>query len=788
MQPSRAIWSFDLGKASIGEAVRDTETNQFLHKASLLIPAEFAKTKTAASRRRMWRTRQAHKAREAWLDHVMCAAGIEPLIGRRVEKRDGEWQQKNETLEQRQRRELLEWEFPPKGDTTCYNSALLRIHLLRGDPLQPWQIYKALHLAIQKRGYGRVPWAAREAKRGGKSEEEIEKELAKKDPEYRAAVEAWPKFKQDIIDSGFHFPCYYDAAKMGLWNPAEPEALKVRIDCQASSTRKVRFDRADIEKEIAILARQAAAQVDSIKRAFEEIKAKGWIEKDEETGQEKQFKVHAGDFGEFLVYGPAGAPSVAALEDFNRYSDFRKQRGIHSGSADDWMGATAQKTPRFDNRIVNDCALLDRMHVCNVAIRYDARNQRPYPDSLLASEVTFLMKLKNTLVSGEKGQRKLTVEEVRKIFAVVTAEALAVPIKVKSRAKKGLPQVLSESDETTNGIRTWPARMAACYALTEHEWANKKGIKELKLFPITGHAEVKAPKTEGRSRFSRPALRLIRALILEGQKPSEFLRRLRERQVEVLEKIGMDVLDAAPPRGKENDESTAKSPRPWILTNHLKFLQDLAQKNRKGEGDTWEGIHLPEQRLDALEARHTEDGILDRDNAIRELLGSINDPIVRHRLGVFAARLKELQFGSDKNPAFGVPSEIVLEFVRDNLPESFLSQTAQRDYGQWIRDNEKARKHAQEQAAKLGLHEKVAGLKYQLFKDQGGECLYCQQPFAETDLANYRIEHIVPRKQNGPDAMVNYVLAHETCNDAKGELTPFQWKFGREGGVECERD
>ena len=75
------IWSFDLGKASIGEAVRDINTNEFLHKASLLIPAEFASTKDAATRRRMWRTRQAHKAREAWLDEVWRAAGQEPLAG-----------------------------------------------------------------------------------------------------------------------------------------------------------------------------------------------------------------------------------------------------------------------------------------------------------------------------------------------------------------------------------------------------------------------------------------------------------------------------------------------------------------------------------------------------------------------------------------------------------------------------------------------------------------------------------------------------------------------------------
>jgi len=71
------VWAFDLGRASIGspggvalvdefpgvvgvtprgEAVR--RGTEFLHQASLLIPAEFAETKTAAGRRRMWRTRQ----------------------------------------------------------------------------------------------------------------------------------------------------------------------------------------------------------------------------------------------------------------------------------------------------------------------------------------------------------------------------------------------------------------------------------------------------------------------------------------------------------------------------------------------------------------------------------------------------------------------------------------------------------------------------------------------------------------------------------------------------------
>lgn len=95
------VWAFDLEHPLRLERGEDrgevsnpghqkTEVNiilQFLHKASLpcraiaqrrlVIPADFAETKTAAGRRRMWRTRQAHKAREHWLEQVMRAAGIQ---------------------------------------------------------------------------------------------------------------------------------------------------------------------------------------------------------------------------------------------------------------------------------------------------------------------------------------------------------------------------------------------------------------------------------------------------------------------------------------------------------------------------------------------------------------------------------------------------------------------------------------------------------------------------------------------------------------------------------------
>ena len=54
MKTTELVWAFDLGKASIGEAVR--EGNKFLHKASLPIPAELSGNKkglTACAEPRM---------------------------------------------------------------------------------------------------------------------------------------------------------------------------------------------------------------------------------------------------------------------------------------------------------------------------------------------------------------------------------------------------------------------------------------------------------------------------------------------------------------------------------------------------------------------------------------------------------------------------------------------------------------------------------------------------------------------------------------------------------------
>ena len=737
--PMKTIWSFDLGIASIGEAVRNLSDNSFPHKASLLLPEDFGETKTSSTRRRMKRTRDAHKAREDWLDTLWQSAGLEVLSGRRVRFEHGKWAPIEADETQKESRRLLQREFPKKGETVCYNSALLRIKLLKGEKLAPWQIYKALRSSIQKRGYGIVPWANQEVGKRELSIEEAEKEqqkqdaeLAKKDPAYRLALEAWPKFKSEV-PKDCRFPCFYDAFKMGLWHPSTPDVLADRINCHARSTRNVRFDRIDVEREAETLARNAAAQLPELSSLFQKVKTTGWFFRDPQSGKEKTFEVFASDFGEFFVHGPAGVKTLAARNDFAAHLAFLKGRGIHPGAREEWMGATAQKTPRFDNRIINDCALLEGLKVCNVTVRHDPAKGGPVADSLLPTEVSFLMKLKNILVHGVAGQRKLTPAEIGAIFSAVS---------VKAAAKD--PSLKNYSSSVINS-----------YSLTASAWAKDREIKKLALLPLPGHEVVRAPKTEGRSRFSRPALRLLRALILDGEKPSVFHKRLLDRDPALLDRIGMDILDAEPVRIVDGAKNFTKRPRPWILVGQLKFLADLARTN-----DNWAGIFIPEQRLDSLEARHADgEGNVARDAAIRELVGSVKDPVVRHRLGVFATRLAVLE------GKFGEPAEVVMEFVRTD----FMGEKAKAQLAAFQKKRELARSTAIQQVGKTNA------LKYELAAAQGCACIYCGAGVGMTDLDSFEVEHIVPRSQGGPDAMVNFALACRSCNEEKGERTPFEW-------------
>ena len=292
-QPMKTIWAFDLGKGSIGEAVRLND--KFPHAESLLIPAELARrgpaavSGTPANRYRALKTREAHHERERWLETVWKSAGLTPLYPREVweNPNTGKWELK------RNGDYRLEREFAPKlgektkdgapsneaGAEVCYTSCLLRIHLLNGDKLADWEIFKALRAALQCRGYGPVPWATKEARKQGKTPKELQDEEDKKlqqaDARYRDAIGKWPEFKRSV-PAQFHFPCYYDASKIGLWDASNPNIFQLRANHLAASTRNVRFDRVDVRAELIKLGDQAAAILPELRTAFARWQKDGW--------------------------------------------------------------------------------------------------------------------------------------------------------------------------------------------------------------------------------------------------------------------------------------------------------------------------------------------------------------------------------------------------------------------------------------------------------------------------------------------------------------------------------
>ena len=638
--PPHHVWAFDLGKGSIGEAVRVGTV--FKHKASLLIPGDFAETRTARDRRRMWRTRQAHHAREQWLREVFQAIGLPVLYGRNHDTKTGEWKP-GEPGDPR-----LEREFPTAGDDTCYTSCLLRIKLLRGEKLEPWQLFKAFHSAIQRRGYDPdIPWKTREAKKT--KEADGEDDDAKTGERMKKFEEELAKMAPSQPDC--QFPAYFDAWKMKLWDPAQPADLKLRVDCHAESTRNQIVPRRLVEAEIRRMVEGAA----------------------------KHYKALAGK-ANYLLFGPAQKPYAS----YN--ANPSKPPYLREGAATDWQGVLGQKIPRFDNRIIAKCALIPRLNVCKLR---EGGKGEPHPKSLVAVEVVFLMKLKNLRFQRGNKQEALSAAEIRSIL---------------------------EDPKRTK------------WAITKAAW--KKQCAAIGAIPLPGHEEVESPRLSGRSRFCRPALEILKRLILSGQKPSDFLREELAR------------LDGN------------KDPHKGLLAADLKFLGDMAARK-----DTWEGLYIPNQQLDAL-----VQSTVGPDEAIQRLIGQQNDPIVRHRLDTFAKRLKALN-------VHGQPDHVVLEFVR----EDFMGKRAKMELSKFMKQRAEERIKAREEAAKAGATERSAGLKLELLRAQGGHCLYTDVGLDPSRLDEYEIEHIVPRSRSGPDAVFNYVLTTHAVNEEKGDRTPYEW-------------
>ena len=789
------IWSFDLGKASVGEAVREKNKPHFLHKASLLIPAELARrgpawvSGTPASKNRALQTRKAHKRREHWLDEVWSAAGLTPLVRKTVEltgfrvkkvkklvrgkvkwkqrKVGGTWTIKTDADPR------LGKEFGEVGDPECYTSCLLRIKLLGGESLAEWQIYKALFSAIQKRGYGDVPWKKQRKADGA------DKNEAKEAEENALKGLRWREFEKRLdaakLGNEYRRACYFDAEQMQLWNPAQSKQVALYATERPESTRNIVFPADAIMKEVLVLAAQAAVQL-PLSAAYDKVMAgyRAQVAKriDRVNAHRKRigksevkppdFLRKANDFAELLAFGPGGKATVREnVRPIASYdAEIRKATGLRPGGPDDAMGVLSQEVARFDNRLRADCALIPRLSVCrNLAPEERKKIKEHDHERLLPAQVTFLMQLQNLWVEGwdeKRTQRKLETEEIAEIFEKQNPgrEYSLTPTEWKAWCKHfKVSSVLNMLAKTKDDDRG------------ESDDSSGGGKKKYVVAP---------PAPSGRGRFSRPALRILKELLLRGDTPSAFCKRLTSRDAELLNKMNLDVLDTEPTvEGKDKNGNAftnyEKRSRPWVLVSDLQFLGKM--RNDDGE----EKFFIPTQQLDRLaqEANSTRKA---RDTAIRQLIGMQNNPIVRHRLETFWERLRylECKAPNGEQEGFGVPERIVLEFVRDDSETSWLGPEATKDMIKAQTKQRERRDNARKRLAELGDANGDVR-KYLLWEAQGSQCLYTGDLLPFTNFASYRVDHIVPRAQGGPDAFSNLVLTTDETNARKGDWTPWQW-------------
>jgi len=808
-----SVLALDLGIGSFGIAFQRRSGKgrdkifEFPIVRSCTLPHDWAELGGERTRRRMWRTRLAHKAREKWLREVFvqCGLGEAVLWGRRVKQVElietgiggEEVRKKRWVLDEDSPADYrLEREFPPhlgqktrdgvpsdeEGARTIYCGAALRCLLLLGETaqmevqgrvLEPWQVFKALHSAIQKRGYdGSVPWArtpaariaasakveGKESKRTKQTEAEevgvdavveISEAEKREQKEEQASLERAMTMKGVVEsltdDPRFHHPCFWEAYRMGLWDPAVPASVKTRLSHDAKSSKwddqedpanqfKNANERDPYARLPAIFPRQMVeaellALCQAAGRLLPELAGRG----------------HE------IAYGPTGVPypTIPRRNPAKTAEEERRRNGLAAlpddqrkkfvrGKEAEWQGALGQKAPTFDNRGPAPCVLIPRFNVAKCDLRFE--KSEAVPDSILAAEVSFLLQAKNFRFAPEVADETqpsgfrdfLHPHELNQLYQD-HFKATVLTRLVEGKTGAALTGRMLGNWLSTNVGRNRVPKPG--------QEGNGKHVIDM-------------PKATGRSRFSRPALRLVKALLLSGLSPVEFKAAVLD-----LGNAAFDELRESLKLGTAASGGLNQDPMKGMIADDLKFLDKI--------GASWQKISIRDERLEGLnEVSQAEEEA--RRAAITRMISMEINPKIRHRLTLLDQLLDEVVAKE------GVPERVVLEFAREEWLGPKRRKELMAFQEQRKQENITARLRLGGGAPPKML------LKHQLCDEQGHRCLFCGLNFSAPDsvdvvdgslsFENAELAHIVADTKGGPRAYVNLVLACQACNRAQGTL------------------
>ncbi len=190
--------------------------------------------------------------------------------------------------------------------------------------------------------------------------------------------------------------------------------------------------------------------------------------------------------------------------------------------------------------------------------------------------------------------------------------------------------------------------------------------------------------------------------------------------------------------------------------------------------------------------------------AVEQILSSINDPLVEHRLRQLDDLLQQaVAYCGHK------PDAIVVELPRgiredeqgsldpwkdedtllEYLPEEVVCGSLPVDQKEWKNlENDwwdlnprKRNGAAREFLTKIGMDpEKIRSDHLRMvtmLAETQFECVYCGGVISPSDIlkGGLEIDHIVPQSRVADDSYTNTVVVHTDCNQAKGGRTPHEW-------------
>ena len=163
----------------------------------------------------------------------------------------------------------------------------------------------------------------------------------------------------------------------------------------------------------------------------------------------------------------------------------------------------------------------------------------------------------------------------------------------------------------------------------------------------------------------------------------------------------------------------------------------------------------------------TVGGVNVDDGCISEIVEWTRVPVVNRTVSQFRKVYNALV------RKYGVPDQVNLEVGRELKNNFDERKKIERIQAENRDKNDRARAEYEALVERKATFKEV--IKYKLYYDQGGKCMYSGETIDLNNLDNYEIDHILPYSRSLDNSYMNKVLVKSTENQQKGNKTPYEY-------------